>query len=74
MTFVIDMQFVNRAIKDLPHEHCSWDVPGGCDGICDCWVGPLQDAWSRVMAEVAALRAFACFADTFTYDKEESNE
>lgn len=25
----------------LEHNNCHWDVPGACDGVCDCYLAEI---------------------------------
>lgn len=43
---------LNEIISKLPHENCCWDVPGSCDGSCDCHVEGIREAWRNVLSYV----------------------
>lgn len=43
-----NLMAMDEFIGNLQHEHCSWDVPGGCDGTCDCHVEEIQRHWAGI--------------------------
>jgi hypothetical protein len=47
---------VDQYINSRPHAHCSWDVPGGCDGQCDCGLDDIKEAWGMLKRTLMKTR------------------